>query len=63
MDKQYARQIIELAELAKQSLNVRKEIILDENTTDLQLGFIIRQMYKAKVDAETTQIERCKQYL
>ena len=61
MEKQYAKQIIEWAEEAKQTLNIRKEIILDENTTDLQLGFIVRQMYKAKVEAQNETIERTKQ--
>ena len=60
---EYAKRIIEDAEVAKQLLNIRKEIILDEKTTNEELGKIVRQMYKAKVDAETTQIERCKQYL
>ncbi len=57
MEKQYAKQIIEWAEEAKQSLNIRKEIILDENTTNEQLGTIIRQMYKAKVDSADETIE------
>ncbi len=61
MEKQYAKQIIEWAEEAKQYLTIRKEIILDENTTDQQLGEIIRQMYKAKVDSQTETIERTKQ--
>lgn len=63
MDKQYARQIIEMSQWAMEILTVSKEIIIDTEVTDDQLGKIIRQMYKAKVDAETTQIERCKQYL
>ncbi len=63
MEKQYAKQIIEWAEEAKQSLNIRKEIILDENTTDLQLGQIVRQMYKSKVEAQNEIIERTKQNL
>lgn len=61
MDKQYAKQIIEWAEEAKQYLNIRKEIILDENTTDEQLGSIVRQMYKAKVQAQNETIENTKQ--
>lgn len=63
MDKQYARQIIEMSQWAMEILTVSKEIIIDTEVTDEQLGKIIRQMYKAKVDAETAQIERCKQYL
>ncbi len=61
MEKQYAKQIIEWAEEAKQSLNIRKEIILDENTTELQLGKIVRQMYKSKVETQNEIIERTKQ--
>ena len=61
MQKQYAKQIIEWAEEAKQYLTIRKEIILDENTTDQQLGNIIRQMYKAKVQTQNETIENTKQ--
>lgn len=63
MEKQYAKQIIEWSENSKQSLNIRKEIILDDNTTDEQLGMIVRMMYTAKVEAEDETIERCKKYL
>ena len=63
MEKRYAQQMIEWAEVAKQTLTVRKEIILDDSLTDEQLGIIIRQMYRAKAEAETESIERCKQYL
>ena len=61
MEKQYAKQIIEWAEEAKQYLTIRKEIILDETTTNEQLGSIIRQMYKAKVQTQNETIERTKQ--
>ena len=61
MEKQYAKQIIEWAEEAKQTLNIRKEIILDENTNDEQLGKIVRQMYRAKSDAQNEIIEKTKQ--
>ena len=61
MKKEYAKQVIQWAEEAKQYLTIRKEIILDENTNDQQLGEIIRQMYKAKVDSQTETIERTKQ--
>lgn len=61
MDKQYAKQIIEWAEEAKQYLTIRKEIILDENTTNEQLGSIIRQMYKSKVETQNETIENTKQ--
>jgi hypothetical protein len=61
MKKEYAKQIIEWAEEAKQYLTIRKEIILDENTTDQQLGNIIRQMYNAKVQTQNETIENTKQ--
>ncbi len=55
--------MIEWAEQAKEILTIRKEIILDDNTTDEQLGAIIRMMYKAKVKVENDTIERCKQFI
>jgi hypothetical protein len=55
MDKQYAKQMIQWAEEAKQILTIRKEIILDDDTTDEQLGMIVRMMYRAKV-AEQNEI-------
>lgn len=61
MKQQYAKQIIEWAEEAKQYLTIRKEIILDENTTNEQLGSIVRQMYKSKVETQNETIERTKQ--
>jgi hypothetical protein len=61
MDKQYAKQIIQWAEEAKEYLTIRKEIIIDENTTDAQLGNIIRQMYKAKAEAQNETILKTKQ--
>jgi hypothetical protein len=61
MEKRYAKQIIEWAEEAKQYLTIRKEIILDENTTNEQLGSIVRQMYKSKVETQNETIERTKQ--
>jgi hypothetical protein len=61
MKEQYAKQIIEWAEEAKQYLTIRKEIILDENTTDQQLGQIIRQMYNSKVQTQNETIENTKQ--
>jgi hypothetical protein len=63
MEKQYAKQIIEWAEEAKQILTIRKEIIIDENTTNEQLGSIVRLMYKAKVETQNESIERCKQFI
>ena len=61
MNKQYAKQIIEWAEEAKEYLTIRKEIILDETTTNEQLGSIVRQMYKSKVETQNETIERTKQ--
>jgi hypothetical protein len=63
MEKQYAVKIIEWAEAAKETLLIRKEIILDDDTTDEQLGAIIRMMYRAKVKAENDSIERCKKFI
>ena len=61
MKKQYAKQVIQWAEEAKEYLTIRKEIVLDENTTNEQLGSIIRQMYKAKVNSQNETIEKTKQ--
>ena len=61
MDKRYAKQIIEWAEEAKETLTIRKEIIIDENTTDAELGSIIRQMYKAKVHTQNETILKTKE--
>jgi hypothetical protein len=58
MDKHYAKQIIGWAEDAKQTLTIRKEIIIDDDTTDEQLGMIIRQMYRAKVETQNETIKR-----
>ena len=62
----YLKQMVEMAKESKDNLNIRKEIILDENTTNEQLGTIVRQMYKAKVDSadETIQkvTEKIKEY-
>ena len=57
---EYAKRMIEDADLSKQSLNIRKEIILDEKTTNEELGKIVRQMYKAKADELNDLINRCK---
>jgi hypothetical protein len=61
MHKQYAKQIIQWAEEAKEILTVRKEIILDDDTTDEQLGTIIRMMYRAKVETQNETIKRTKE--
>ena len=63
MDKRYAKQIIEWAEDAKQILTIRKEIIMDDDTTDEQLGMIIRMMYRAKVETQNETILKTKQNL
>ena len=61
MDKRYAKQIIQWAEEAKETLTIRKEIIIDNSVNNEQLGIIIRQMYKAKVEAQDEQIKHTKQ--
>ena len=61
MNKRYAKQIIEWAEEAKETLTVRKEIIIDESVTDEKLGNIIRMMYRAKVEAQNEQIKHATQ--
>jgi hypothetical protein len=63
MDKRVAKQIIEWAETAKQTLTLRKEIIIDETITNEKLGEIVRMMYRAKVDSENESIDRCKQHI
>jgi hypothetical protein len=61
MDKRYAKQIIEWAEEAKETLTIRKEIIIDESVTDEKLGNIIRMMYKAKERAQNETITKTKE--
>ncbi len=63
MDKRYAKQIIQWAEEAKEILTVRKEIIMDDDVTDAELGTIIRMMYRAKVEIQNETIKRTKQNL
>ena len=63
MDKRYAKQIIEWAEEAKDTLTIRKEIIIDESVTDEKLGNIIRMMYRAKVETQNETILKTKQNL
>jgi len=58
MDKGFAKQIIQWAEDAKETLTIRKEIIMDDDTTDEQLGMIIRMMYRAKVETQNETIKR-----
>ncbi len=61
MDKRFAKQIIQWAEEAKEILTVRKEIIMDDDVTDEQLGTIIRMMYRAKVETQNETILKTKQ--
>ena len=63
MDKGYAKQIIGWAEDAKETLTIRKEIIMDDDTTDEKLGMIIRMMYRAKVETQNETILKTKQNL
>jgi hypothetical protein len=59
--KIYQKQIVEMATESKETLIVRKEIIIDTNITDSQLGSIIRKMYRAKcesADEHITHINR-----
>lgn len=61
MEKRYAIEIINWAEEAKQTLTIRKEIILDDEVTDEQLGAIVRIMYRAKERAQNEQITKTKE--
>ena len=63
MDKRYAKQIIEWADDAKETLTISKEIIIDESVTDEKLGNIIRMMYRAKVETQNETILKTKQNL
>jgi hypothetical protein len=49
MNTHYLKEIIKLAKEGKETLLIRKEIIMDDTTTDEQLGMIIRMMYGKKV--------------
>jgi hypothetical protein len=61
MNKRYAIEIINWAEEAKETLTIRKEIILDDDITDEQLGAIVRMMYRAKERAQNETIKRTKE--
>ena len=61
MEKRYAREIINWAEEAKETLTIRKEIILDDDVTNEQLGAIVRIMYRAKARAQNEQITKTKE--
>ena len=56
MNTHYLKEIIKLAREGKESLLVRKEIIMDDDTTDEELGMIIRMMYRTKVDTANKTI-------
>jgi hypothetical protein len=49
MNTHYLKEIIKLAKEGKETLLIRKEIIMDDTTTDEQLGMIIRMMYGKKI--------------
>ena len=61
MEKRYAREIINWAEEAKETLTIRKEIILDDDLTDEQLCAIVRIMYRAKARAQNETIKKTKE--
>jgi hypothetical protein len=54
--KIYQKQIIEMATESKETLTVRKEIIIDD-MSDEDLGKWIRKMYRAKCEAADEHIE------
>jgi hypothetical protein len=60
MKKEYAKQVIQWAEEAKEILTIRKEIILDK-MSDEELGQWVRLMYNTKVEEQDNIIERTKQ--
>ena len=55
----YSGQLIKLAEESKETLTIRKEIILDE-MNDAELGSWVRKMYKAKCESADELITRNK---
>jgi hypothetical protein len=55
--KIYQKQMIEMASESKETLSVRKEIIIDADITDSELGSIIRKMYKAKCEAADEHVQ------
>lgn len=61
VDTTYLKQIIKMAEESKENLNIRKEIIIDDDTTDEQLGTFIRMMYRAKVSDANETIKKTKE--
>jgi hypothetical protein len=57
--KIYQKQIIEMATESKETLTVRKEIIIDD-MSDEDLGKWIRRMYRAKCEAADEHINHIK---
>ena len=57
--KIYQKQIIEMATESKETLTVRKEIIIDD-MSDEDLGKWIRKMYRAKCEAADEHINYIK---
>jgi hypothetical protein len=57
--KIYQKQIIEMATESKETLTVRKEIIID-SMSDEELGKWIRAMYKAKCESADEHINYIK---
>lgn len=58
MNTHYLKEIIKLARESKETLLVRKEIIMDDDTTDEELGMIIRMMYRTKVNTADETINK-----
>ena len=58
--KIYQKQIIEMATESKETLTVRKEIIIDD-MSDADLGKWIRKMYRAKCEAADEHIKHINQ--
>lgn len=58
MNTHYLKEIIKLAKEGKETLLVSKEIIMDDDTTDEELGMIIRMMYRKKVDTANETIKQ-----
>jgi len=54
--KIYQKQMIEMASESKETLTIRKEIIID-NMSDEELGKWVRTMYKAKCEAADEHIK------
>lgn len=57
--RMYSGQLIKLAEESKETLTIRKEIILDKMSDD-ELGSWVRKMYKAKCESADELISRNK---